>query len=67
MVEALAKDETGVSRGSPGEISGLSAPFAYRAGGLNFLNDVASGLNSLDGAVGGGVNRSGGPCETVVS
>jgi len=40
VLEVLAKDETGVLQGSPGEVFGLSVPFVYRTGGLNFLNGV---------------------------
>ena len=60
MLEVLTKDETGVSHGTLGEIFWLSVPFAYRAGGLNFLNDVAGDSNSLNGVFGGEVpSRSG--------
>lgn len=42
----LAKDETGVLHGPLVEMFGSSVPFAYRAGGLNFLKGVVGdGLN----------------------
>ena len=42
MLEVLAKEEAGVLHGSLSDVVGLSVPFVYRVGGLNFLNGVVS-------------------------